>query len=65
MCIRDSDSTAHKQLFTSVLKNLVKQGIEIKPLLEQIKALAQKCIIALQPYLKNAYHCFISTNHHK
>lgn len=25
--------------------------------------MAQKTIIALEPYLKNAYHCFINTNH--
>jgi hypothetical protein len=24
---------------------------------------SQKTIIALEPYLKNAYHCFISTDH--
>ena len=28
-----------------------------------MKEVAQKTIIALEPYLKNAYHCFISTDH--
>lgn len=31
--------------------------------MKQIRDVAQKTIIALEPYLKNAYHCFISTNH--
>ena len=30
----------------------------------QIKEVAQKTVIALEPYLTNAYHCFISTDHH-
>ena len=38
-------------------------GKDVKPLLDQVQKLASKSIIALQPYLKNAYHCFISTNH--
>lgn len=28
-----------------------------------MREVAQKTVIALEPYLKNAYHCFISTNH--
>ena len=28
-----------------------------------MKEVCQKTIIALEPYLKNAYHCFISTDH--
>lgn len=31
--------------------------------MKQIRDVAQKTVIALEPYLKNAYHCFISTNH--
>ena len=58
-----TDDTSHKQLFTSVMKQLAHQGKDVKALLEHIKSLAQKSVIALQPYLKNAYHCFISTNH--
>ena len=30
---------------------------------KQIKEVAQKTVVALEPYLKNAYHCFISTDH--
>lgn len=30
---------------------------------KQVREVAQKTIIALEPYLKNAYHCFISTEH--
>ena len=29
----------------------------------QVDDLTAKTVIALEPYLKNAYHCFISTNH--
>jgi 5S rRNA maturation endonuclease (ribonuclease M5) len=60
-----TDNQSHKQLFTSVLKQIMNMGKDIKPLLEQIKSLSQKVVIALQPYLKNAYHCFISTNYKK
>jgi len=60
-----TDDTSHKQLFTSVLKQLLQQGRDIQPLLEQIKSLSQKTVIALMPYIKNAYHCFISSNHKK
>ena len=30
---------------------------------KQIKEVAQKTVVALEPYLKNAYHCFISADH--
>lgn len=39
------------------------KGKDVRYLMKQIKDVAQKTIIALEPYLKNAYHCFISTNH--
>lgn len=42
-----TDEQSHKQLFTSVLKQLVQQGRDVKTLLERIKSLSQKCIIAL------------------
>lgn len=35
----------------------------MKVLLDQIKNIAQRSVIALMPYLKNAYHCFVSQNH--
>jgi hypothetical protein len=35
----------------------------VQYLINQIKEVSRKTIIALEPYLKNAYHCFISTNH--
>lgn len=46
-----------------MLKNLASRGKDVKHLIKQIREVAQKTIIALEPYLKNAYHCFISTNH--
>ena len=39
------------------------KGKDVRYLMKQSKDVAQKTIIALEPYLKNAYHCFISTNH--
>lgn len=39
------------------------KGKDVRYLMKQIKDVAQKTVIALEPYLKNAYHCFISTNH--
>ena len=32
-------------------------------MINQIKDVSSKTIIALEPYLKNAYHCFISSDH--
>ena len=60
-----TNEKSHKQLFTSVLKNLQAEGLDVKNLLKQIYALSQRTVIALQPYLKNAYHCFISRQHNK
>jgi hypothetical protein len=39
------------------------RGKDTRNLLKQVKEISQKTVIALEPYLKNAYHCFISTNH--
>ena len=30
--------------------------------MSQIEDIVQKTVVALEPYLKNAYHCFVSTN---
>jgi tubulin polyglutamylase TTLL6/13 len=59
----DINSTASKQLLTNVYKKLQAKGRDTRPLKRQIEELAAKTIIALEPYLKNAYHCFISTDH--
>ena len=48
---------------TTVIKTLQRQGKDIKALMRSIREVAQKTVIALEPYLKNAYHCFISTDH--
>ena len=58
-----NDDKSSKQLFTSIIKNLAAKGKDTRYLMKQIRDVAQKTIIALEPYLKNAYHCFISTNH--
>ena len=36
---------------------------DVRLLKKQIDELAAKTVIALEPYLKNAYHCFISSDH--
>jgi len=59
----DVNSNASKQLLTSVFKKLASKGRDIRPLKRQIEELAAKTVIALEPYLKNAYHCFVSTEH--
>lgn len=61
----DINSNASKQLLSNVLKRLqAKQsGRDINYLRRQIDELAAKTVIALEPYLKNAYHCFVSTDH--
>jgi hypothetical protein len=50
-------------LYTSILKTLISKGKDIRNLQKAVREVAQKTIIALEPYLKNAYHCFISTDH--
>jgi hypothetical protein len=42
---------------------LISKGKDIRNLQKAVREVAQKTIIALEPYLKNAYHCFISTDH--
>ena len=59
----DINSTASKQLLTSVLKKLQSKGRDVRLLKRQIEDLAAKTVIALEPYLRNSYHCFISTDH--
>ena len=42
-----TDETSHKQLFTSVIKNLASLGVDVNIILDQIKSLSQKTVIAL------------------
>lgn len=57
------DQNSSKQLFTNVLKRLIGKGRDIRFLRRQIEEVAAKTVIALEPYLKNAYHCFVNTDH--
>jgi hypothetical protein len=59
----DVNSTANKQLMTSVYKKLQGKGPDTRFLKIQIEEIAAKTVIALEPYLKNAYHCFMSNDH--
>lgn len=60
----DINSNASKQLLSNVYKKITsKGGRDIHFLKRQIDELAAKTVIALEPYLKNAYHCFVSSNH--
>lgn len=58
-----NDDKSSKQLYTTIIKNLINKGKDVRHLQKQVIEVAQKTIIALEPYLKNAYHCFISTDH--
>ena len=42
---------------------MISKGKDNRNLQKAVREVAQKTIIALEPYLKNAYHCFISTDH--
>lgn len=59
----DVNSNASKQLLSSVYKKLQAKGRDTRLLKKQIDELVAKTVIALEPYLKNAYHCFVSTDH--
>lgn len=63
MDFADINSNASKQLLTNVYKKLLNKGRDVRLLKKQIEELAAKTVIALEPYLKNAYHCFISPDH--
>jgi hypothetical protein len=39
------------------------KGRDTRLLKRQIEELAAKTVIALEPYLKNAYHCFVDADH--
>lgn len=58
-----NDSTSSKQLFSNIFKKLGGKGRDVRHLKRQIEELAAKTIIALEPYLKNAYHCFVNADH--
>lgn len=53
-------NNASKRLLTQVYKNLQAKGKDVRHLKRQISNVAALTIIAIEPYLKNAYHCFIS-----
>jgi len=61
--IFSENSNASKQLLTSIYKKLAGKGRDIRHLKRQVEELAAKTVIALEPYLKNAYHCFVSADH--
>ena len=48
-----------KRLLSSVFKHFIQQGRDVKHLKRQIKEIAGKCVIALEPYLQNAYRVFV------
>jgi len=55
-------STASKRLLTQVYKSLAAKGKDVRYLKRQISQVTALTIIAIEPYLKNAYHCFISSD---
>jgi tubulin polyglutamylase TTLL6/13 len=54
------DSTASKRLLTNIYKQFLSKGRDVRHLKRQISELTAKTIIAIEPYLKNSYHCFIN-----
>ena len=57
------DFTSSKQLLTNIYKRMTTKGRDVRLLKKQIEEIAAKTVIALEPYLKNAYHCFIDSDH--
>lgn len=57
------DTNSSKQLLSNVYKRLAGKGRDVRLLKRQIEDLAAKTVIALEPYLKNAYHCFVDSDH--
>jgi tubulin polyglutamylase TTLL6/13 len=49
-------------LLTQVYKSLQAKGKDVRNLKRQIANVAALTVIAIEPYLKNAYHCFISAD---
>ena len=59
----DLNSTASKQLMTTVFKKLDAKGCDTHRLKRKIESLAAKTVIALEPYIKSAYHAnFMSSS---
>ena len=58
-----NDTYSSKVLLTNIYKKLAGKGRDVRHLKRQVDDLAAKVIIALEPYLKNAYHCFVSADH--
>lgn len=54
---------ASKRLLSNVYKRLAEKGRDIRILKRQIREVSAKTVIAIEPYLRNAYHCFMSTDH--
>ena len=59
----NGNDNSSKQLLTNVYKKLASRGRDVRHIKRQIEELAAKTVIALEPYLKNAYHCFVSADH--
>ena len=47
-------------MLSHVYKKLMAQGKDVKYLKKQIEHVSALTIIAIEPYLKNSYHCFIN-----
>lgn len=60
--LNENDNSS-KQLLSMVYKKLQSKGRDVKSLKRQVEECAAKTVIALEPYLKNAYHCFVSADH--
>jgi hypothetical protein len=53
---------ASKRLLTNIYKEFMKKGKDIRLLKRQIEEISAKTLIAIEPYLTNAYHSFISAD---
>ena len=60
------NNNASKQLLSNVFKKLAAiNSCNIDYLKQQIDNIVEKTVIALDPYLTNAYHCFMSSENEK
>lgn len=46
----------HKRLLSNVFHTLREMGVDIEDLRDELKDMATKIVIALQPFLINSYH---------
>lgn len=63
--MEEGKDTGSKRLLSSVWQLLEEEGHDVEEIWEKIKETVRKCIISMEPYLRNYYRLHITKNEEK